>query len=129
MAEAKDRNPLSSHPLYALLGSTKFPLGRTKMLEAICRHAVEQEGMKHFSQFSEALHAARVIRSMEEKRNAEKDAHSLLADLFRSLTKSSKAKLRRSINQSVAEMDIYEVEKKSAKRKFTVLFDHVVSKF
>jgi len=129
LAEAKDRNPLSSHPLYALLGSTKFPLGRTKMLEAICRHAVEQEGMKHFSQFSDALHAARVIRSMEEKRKAEKDAHSILAELFRSLTNSGKAKLRRSINRELAEMNIYDAEKKSAKRKFTVLFDYVVSKF
>ena len=129
MAEAKDRNPLSSHPLYALLGSTKFPLGRTKMLEAICRYAVEHEGMKHFSQFGDAIHATRVIRSMEEKRRAENDAHALLADLFRSLTNSSKAKLRRSINGEIDEMDIYDVEKKSAKRRFTVLFDHVVSKF
>ena len=85
--------------------------------------------MKHFSQFSDALHAARVIRSMEEKRKAEKDAHSILAELFRSLTNSGKAKLRRSINRELAEMNIYDAEKKSAKRKFTVLFDYVVSKF
>lgn len=124
-----DRNKVSSHPLFALLGSTRFPTGRIKMLEAICRHAVEREGMKHFSQFSDAMNATRVIRSMEEKRKAENDAHALLADLFRSLTNSGKAKLRRSINRELAEMDVYDIEKKSAKRRFTVLFDYVVSKF
>jgi len=129
MEKRPDRNEVSSHPLYALLGSTRFPTGRIRMLEAICRHAVEHEGMKHFSQFGDAMNATRVIRSMEEKHKAENDAHALLADLFRSLTKSGKAKLRRSINREIAEMDIYDVEKKSAKRRFTVLFDHVVSKF
>jgi len=129
MEKRPDRNKVSSHPLYALLGSTRFPTGRARMLEAICRHAVEHEGMKHFSQFGDAMHATRVIKSMEEKRKAENDAHTLLAELFRSLTKSGKAKLRRSINGEIDEMDIYDVEKKSAKRRFTVLFDHVVSKF
>jgi len=99
------------------------------MLEAICRYAVEHEGMKHFSQFGDAIHATRVIRSMEEKQKAENDAHALLADLFRSLKNSGKTKLRRSINREIAEMDVYDIEKKSAKRRFTVLFDYVVSKF
>ena len=124
-----NRYPLSSHPLYAFLGPMKFPLGREKMLEAICRHAVEKEGMKQFSQFSQALRSARAIRSMEEKRRAEKAAMALLAEQFRSLTKSGKARLRRSINRDIMDMDIYEVQKKSAKRKFTMLFDHTVSNF
>jgi len=129
MEKRPDRNKVSSHPLYALMGSTRFPTGRIKMLEAICHHAVEHEGMKHFAQFPEALHKARILRSMDERKKAEKEAMVLIADLFRSLTKSSKSRLRSSINKSVAEMDVYDIEKKSAKRKFTVLFDHVVSKF